>query len=90
MERIGENFLMFDIKNYITEANARQKYEAEHRDAVAALKNLAQVVENFKSPIESWAPPDSAYERDAANIMAKFVDKVNKLQREWFNMSRKI
>lgn len=84
---------MFDITKYITEAKANdgQRYQQERTAAADALRHLVQSIEGFRSPPEKGASGhDAANEKAAADVMAKFVDQVHKLEKDWFRMTRKI
>lgn len=87
---------MIKLKDLLAEAKKKddghaERYEKERQDAVDALRHMVQSVEKFRSPAETRGDTIGPnHEKTSADIMAKFVDKVHKLEREWFNMTRKI
>ena len=84
---------MIKLKDLLTEAKAGngERYQHERTAAAGALRHLVQSVEFFRSPPEKGQSGyDEAHEKWSADTMAKFVDLVHKLEKDWFRMTRKI
>ena len=84
---------MIKLKDLLTEAKAKdgERYQQERTAAADALRHLFQSVEDFRSPMgKGGVGYDADHEKWSADTMAKFVDLVHKLEKDWFRLTRKI